>query len=161
MATITELAEQLYDALVQHPDTGVVALQLSAPDWMTDVCRECHSVGRARGSALESFMLPDNWRFATIMAAAETISNIDPATFDPDDMGDLSSEFAQDVDVYNSDLLAWFSANIYRAGYVNDAVKCYGVDQEFDIWKAITVGQVMEREEIFNQLYSALEKRQS
>lgn len=116
------------------------ALKDSAPDWMTDVCREAH--GR---------MLPDDFVFEVIVESLEAI-------VDHDDTQDANDSL--EASFRNFELLEWVSSNLSRSEYVNEGVREYGIDADkFDLFNALQVGQLTEKREIFSALLDALEDK--
>lgn len=120
-------------------DSGETFLTLkdSAPDWMTDVCRDAH--GRK---------LPDDFVFEVIFESLH-------ALLDHDDTQEANDSL--EADFGNADLLAWVSSNLGRASYVNDAVREYGLDADsFDLFKTLQLGQLAEKQEIFGEMLDSL-----
>lgn len=141
MITVENLAGQMFDAFERSTrDNGDTFVKLSAdaPEWMTEVVRAAHDD-----------MLPDDWRYDCVREACGFIHDRDG-----DDMDDAGHEFADDVDVYNSNLLAWVSSNLTRMSYVDDAISEYQPDS---LAKALMAGQAEERREVFEAVLSALQ----
>lgn len=116
------------------------ALKDSAPDWMTDVCRDAH--GRK---------LPDDFVFEVIVDSLN-------ALVDYDDTQEANDSL--EADFGNADLLAWVSSNLSRASYVNDAVQEFGMSEsDFDLFKALQMGQLAEKQEIFGEVLDSLTEK--
>lgn len=93
-------------------------------------------------------MLPDDYKYEYIVDALERLAE------GYDDEGDEI-----EADVYNSALLDWLGSHLERAGYVEDAVKEWGMDSKsFDLFTAIGFGQVFEKREVFFIVKAAIEK---
>ena len=94
-------------------------------------------------------MLPDDYKYDYVVDALEAILAYD----NPDD---ITSEM--EPDAYNSELLKWLGSNMERAGYVEEAIKEFGVSaHEFDLFRAIGMGQYSEKCEVFNIVRNFLE----
>lgn len=113
----------------------------SAPGWITDLVLDAH------GS-----MLPDDWRYETAWHALQAI-----AESNEDDIDDADHEFADRVDVYNSQLLAWLGSHLSRPGYCDDAEEEFGPSDDGSIMARIQRGQYMERLEVFGAVRRSLE----
>lgn len=155
IVTIQELAKEAYGHF-ETTDSGIVRIKGDAPEWITDLAREAHRNEWGASGGSFPHMLPDDYRFRVIREALEAIasSNDDGST------DDIRAEFADDVDVYNSDLLAWLASNAGRASYCDEAEETCGSDflEGSGIIARIARGQYMEREEIFGLVLGELEK---
>lgn len=145
MATIKALAGELYRAFeAKTRDNGdtFYCLKDGSPEWMTDAIRAAHD---------DANMLPDDWRYAAIREAANSIEDAD----ETDDFEDASREFADSVDSYNADLLAWCASNLSRMAYCDEAMEEFGKPD--DLATLLSWGQMTERREVFDQLVAALD----
>jgi len=116
-----------------------------SPEWLSDLTWKAHDDGK---------LLPDDWRYATIVSALELLAEAD----DPDD--DAAHEFAdENVDIYNHDRLAWLAAHSARPGYVDQAREEGLIGADADTLDAIGVGQYVESLEVFEQVRSFLQDR--
>lgn len=121
-----------------------VRVKDGAPEWVTELARKAHGD-----------MLPDDYRYKVIRSALDALAYADEAA----DLDDLESEFADDVDLYTSDLTAWLGSHAYRVSYCDDARDEYGQPQKGEgIMAAIALGQYMERREVFRLVRQALEE---
>jgi len=156
MTTAIQLAKQLSEAFEGSTRAAVKdgqsvgeefrKLKDGSPEWMRDVCRAAHD---------DAAMLPDDWRYNAIEDAASRMSELDDDA-DPTDAHDEASEFADNVDVYNFDLVKWLGSNLNRGAYVDEAISELGAPEPFDIFRAIGMGQYQERREVWDQLARAL-----
>ncbi len=146
MPTIHELAQEAYASFerAERADgTPFTRTRDNAPEWVSDLVREAHGG-----------MLPDDWRYETIR---EACGAIDEAGADAD-TDDLQHEFADGVDVYTSDLLAWLGSHGGRQGYCDDAARELGAEDD-TIDQRIMLGQFAERYEVFDLVLEFLRER--
>jgi hypothetical protein len=152
MPTISELAGQMYDQFEQAKrDNGdeFYRLKDGHPDWMTDVIREAHSG-----------MLPDDWKYAMIHDALSSIHDYADEDATADDLREQISEWADsDTDSYNAQLSAWLASDLRRGAYVDDAISDFGWSDDRGIFGALAIGQMREREEIYQSLIDSLAER--
>jgi hypothetical protein len=114
-----------------------VYLKDEAPSWIGDLVYEAHG----------GLFLPDDWRYECIQDALYAIA----------DGGDEDEhEFADRVDVYTGDLLAWVASNLNRPGYCDEAQSEGIAEEGIDVIRLITLGQYMERREVYGLTYRAL-----
>ena len=139
--TIQELAGSATDPMTtqQRGDETITVRTDDAPAWVADVIQEAHGD-----------MFPDDYRYETIRDAFETIAA------DDDDPEDSAAEFADNTDVYNSDLLAWVGSHGDRAGYVDEAIGEFGPARDF--YHGLMMGQYAERSEVYGLVLQALER---
>lgn len=150
MATIQSLAESMYQAFEQKSrDNGdkFWSLKNGSPEWMTNVIHQAHGD-----------MMPDDWRYSIIRDCLVSIGDAgDDAS--ADDMRDQATEWADsDVDVYNTTLANWLASHSHRGCYTDDAIEEFGFDAKRGIFGAIAIGQMLERQEVYNTLIDELEK---
>jgi hypothetical protein len=122
-------------------------LRDDSPEWMRDVIREAHGTD----------MLPDDWRYETIMYAAEAIA-------EQDDSDDDAHDFADGrVGYHSRERLEWLASHINRANYCDDAVAegLFVFGEGCGIVDLIGAGQYEEASEIFHGLRAALERHTS
>lgn len=135
-------AQALYEALEtrkREDGSRFVTLRDGSPEWMTEVVHAAHGD-----------MLPDDWRYACIAAAAEYIAEAD----DPED---ADSEFADSqVDIYNGARFAWLASNLNRMGYCDEAQEEGIASETATVVELIGAGQYMEAAEVYSMLLSAL-----
>lgn len=118
-----------------------VTLRDERPEWVQELVRTAHGD-----------ILPDDWRYATIREALEMITDADAD--DRDALDDAAGDFADNVDVYTSDLLAWVSSGGGRVGYCDEAIDEYGFAE--NLWQILSRGQYVERLEVFELVLTAL-----
>ena len=140
--TIHTLAAQGYSAMetkTREDGTEYTTRKDDAPFWLGELCHDAHGN-----------MFPDDWRYETIREALEFIAGADA------DLDDLSAEFADGVDVYTTDLYAWLSSSFHRQGYCDDAQADGLVGPDADMAQRITLGQYVERLEVFGLVLDSL-----
>lgn len=136
MSTIQELAAIAYKSLewkTRPNGDEYITRKDDAPAWLEDVCYAAHDG-----------MFPDDYKYEFIKAAVDAIMDDE----DPDEALD------SDVDVYTGRLTAWLASSTSRMGYVDDGVDEYGWSS---LDQALKVGQLAERREVYDAVYSALE----
>jgi hypothetical protein len=117
-------------------------LKDDAPQWMTDAVHAAHGD-----------LLPDDWRYEAAEDCANSIGELD----DEDDPTEAdSTEYADSVDVYSSDLAKWLGSHGARRGYVEEAAAEFGSPEPFDVDRSIMQGQYYERTEIWGLLAAFL-----
>jgi hypothetical protein len=105
--------------------------------WVQDMIQKAHCG-----------MLPDDYKYQFAYESLLAIA-------DTDNADDITLE----SDIYNSDLLQWVSSNLTRSEYVNEAVSEYGLDiKDFDLYKVLSMGQYMEKQEVLGIVRNELEK---
>lgn len=110
----------------------------NTPKWIRDMVMEAHDT-IAPNDYVYDFIVDALYAFRvceTEEQAQERIEEIEP-------------------DMYNAELLAWVSNNLYFAEYVNDAVNEYGI-KEFDLFKALQYGQQYQKQQIARVVLEAL-----
>lgn len=141
MTSIQTLAGDLYRAFeAKTRDNGdtFYCLKSGSPGWMEDAIRAAHN---------DAAMLPDDWRFAAIREAAGAIE-------DAEDLADAGDQFADNVDVYNGELLAWVASRLSRMDYCDEAMEEFGKPDSMTA--LLQWGQMAERREVFDQLAAFL-----
>lgn len=109
------------------------------PIWVHDLTFKAHDNGN---------ILPDDYKYEYIVDALDRLED----GHDPE-----SPEL--EADVYNNDLVRWLGSLVHRADYVDEGVEDYGWDEEGGIMRAIAMGQIREREEIFYSVVESLKER--
>lgn len=140
---IRELAGQAYDAMeraTRDDGTEYVRKSDDAPEWVASIIQDAHGE-----------MFPDDWRYACIR---EAFGAIHDNTGHTDDLDETVHEFADDADVYNSDLLTWVGSHATRAGYVDEARQEFGEARDF--YHSIQMGQYQERAEVYAAVLQGL-----
>lgn len=145
---IQELAQEVlkqFQTKTRDEGQSFVSLKDDHPEWMQDLCREAHGD-----------MLPDDNRYEMIQEALQAIADSDEDA----DLSDVMHEI--EADFRNADLLAWVSSSLSRAGYVNEAVEQgYADVSNFDLFRTLQAGQIMEKNEVFASIQNSLEERLS
>jgi len=114
-----------------------------APEWVKDLCREAHDHAR---------MLPDDFRYECIAEVLDLMAESDGSDDSLDD-----ARNSLEADIYTSELTDWLGSHNDRAWYVDEAVKEYG--QTDDTIKNLMMGQVFEKQEVFDQVLTFLRQR--
>ncbi|MGH6629302.1 MAG: hypothetical protein ACREB3_06195 [Burkholderiales bacterium] len=122
-------------------------LKNGRPQWAQDMVQEAHDTGGG------NLMLPDDWRYESIVDALDRIQDAS----DDADLDELADEI--EADVYNADLLKWLSSHLERAGYVDEAVNNLGWDKDGGIFRAIQAGQIAEKREVYFSVLATLRER--
>lgn len=145
MKTMENRYKELYGMFETRKRDGgssFVALRDSAPEWAHDFVREAHGVD----------MLPDDYRYRWIRDALGALAD------NPDsDPQELAFEFADAIDVYISDRIAWLGSNLQRATYCAQAQEEGLAPDKADVVTLIGLGQYQERWEIFFNVVRAVE----
>jgi hypothetical protein len=139
--TLQILAREMSQAFesVTRPGSGETYRKLrdTAPEWMTTVCRLAHDEGR---------LLPDDWRYAFIEQAVDALAEHE----DTDEaLGRL------EPDMYTSDLTGWLNSLNSRVFFLEEALTEYGSFR--DGFQLLAAAQMIEKEEVFQQVVSALQ----
>ena len=143
--TLESVAREAYDAMeraTREDGSQYVRVKDDAPEWVRTMVYDAHSD-----------ILPDDWRYQTIRDAIEAI--MDGGTDDPSD--EARHAFADDADVYNSDLLEWVGSHASRPGYVDEAQSEFGEPRDF--MHGIQMGQYLERGEVYGLVLDSLSSR--
>jgi hypothetical protein len=111
------------------------------PDWVRDLVHAAHGG-----------MSPDDWRYAAIGTALESLAD----GMDPEEGHDFADGY---VDVYNHERLNWLASHSYRPGYVDDACEQFGTADGARIMDRIGLGQYFEACEVFSSVVRSLEAR--
>ena len=134
MTTLRELARLGADSFTTgtRPDgTPYTHRTPDAPDWVQSIIFAAHEDGD---------IFPDDFRYAV---TAEALEYIAETTHDPEDR---ANEFADDTDVYNSDLTDWVGSNALRGSYVDEANEDIPAE---NFYAGLMRGQALERHEIY------------
>lgn len=146
IASLAAEALEQFETRMRDDGTDYVATKDDlVPAWVGLMIREAHGE-----------FLPDDFKYATTREALDRIAD-DGEHLSEDGMLDLMDEFAQDVDTYNGERLAWLGSHGSRAGYVDEAREESGEAQcEQSIMDLIGSGQYIERREVFQSVLQSL-----
>lgn len=111
-------------------------LRDASPEWMTTVCRLAHDDGR---------LLPDDWRYAFIEEAVDALA-------DHEDTDEALASL--EPDIYTRELTAWLHSLNSRVYYLGEAMTECGPFR--DGFQLLAAAQMIEKEEVFDQVVSAL-----
>jgi hypothetical protein len=137
--TLPELARMAGSYFYQCD--GAYQLTKNAPAWVRDMVRDAHCG-----------MVPDDWRYATILEALNHIAEC----ADTEDILDSSHDFADlACDVYSSDLLCWVASSLQRVAYVDNALEEFGHGDR-TLLGLLQMGQYYEATEIYDEVLAAL-----
>lgn len=109
------------------------------PVWLYDLVHTAHEN-----------MLPDDYKWQYVSDTLDALSEGQ----DPED-GWTEIE----ADVYNADLLKWLQSGGERTGFVDEAIREFGFNQESGIMGAIMMGQVQEKQQVWKAVVSGLQER--
>lgn len=115
-----------------------IALKKRRPTWVVEMAKRVHDNAR---------WFPDDYKYEYINQALDLLAD-----------GMNPEEPELEANVYTSDLYAWFTSHLERAGYVDEATKKYGHSDE-GIVNDLMMGQVGEKEEVFRLVVDALQER--
>lgn len=124
-------------------------LKDGAPDWVSEIVHEAHGE-----------MLPDDWRYRMIRAAADGID--ERLSFDPDeDMQERARDEIIDgfVPVYNVERVAWLASHLGRAGWCDDAAEDGLVAADAGIFDRIGIGIYQEMAFVYDAVLKGLTDR--
>lgn len=122
-----------------------------APEWAKDIVREAHDG-----------LMPNDWSYRLILSVANEIDDLFRANPDltGDDLDDARHERIDSlIPVYNAERLDWVSSNLYRAEYVNEALREYGVGDDPDLFQILAFGMEREIGDIWHAIMKGLEER--
>lgn len=135
--TLAKEVSSMFETKKRDNGKEFYCLKDGAPQWVTDMVYAAHND-----------MMPDDHKYDFIVEALDAIA-------DSEDVDDITLE----ADVYNGDLLRWVGSHLERAGYVEDAVKEFGMDaNSFEFFTALSSGQYLEKQEVLNSVRYSLEK---
>jgi hypothetical protein len=143
--TLQTLAREMSQAFENgtRPGNGETFRKLrdTAPEWMTTVCRLAHDEGS---------LLPDDWRYAFIEQAVDALAEHEDAD---EALGRL------EPDIYTSDLTAWLHSLNSRVYFLGEVLAEYGSFR--DGFQLLAAAQMIEKEETFHQVVTALQNHLS
>lgn len=143
--TLSEIAAEAatqFQATTRNTACGpepIVKLKDSTPPWLSQAIYDAHDG-----------MLPDDWKFSTAQEACEAIAHGGGY----ENMQDTAEQFAEDADIYTTDLRRWLTSHPTRPRYCEDTHQ--GASGE----ETIRAGQALERRELFHAILTAIEDEQ-
>lgn len=123
-------------------DQEIVIAKDGAPGWIGDLSHEAHRENDG------GYMFPDDFRYQFLVQALDAINEHEDRDAARDSL---------EADIYNSDLTAWLHSNNGRLGYVDDAAQEMGKSDTCPESNRLQCGQLMEKWEVFDAVYSFLE----
>lgn len=121
----------------------------SAAQWVSQAVRDAHP---------EEAPLPDDWVYEIVWEAFGAIAEAASYEQDLDEAGD---EFADGVDVYTANLLAWSSTCRYALQWTEEAREEGLVEAEADLVERLRTGQYVARGYIYGVVRQAIEGQES
>ena len=122
-----------------EPGTRFYTLTNRYPTWLYDLVYAAHET-----------MSPDDYKWEYVVDTLDALSE----GRDPED-GWTEIE----ADPYTFDLLKWLQSNVERTGFVDEAVREFGYNQESGIMGAIMMGQIQEKQQVWQSVVSGLQER--
>ena len=110
------------------------------PEWVTDIVREAHGA-----------LLPNDWTYGAVVACLATVAEAGP--------GADAWELCVEPDIYNRDLVDWFSSSLQRAAFCDEACEEGLVAEDADMWDRIRAGQSRELSEVMVAVLNGLSNR--
>jgi hypothetical protein len=107
-----------------------------------DLVRDAHRIDG-------HLILPDDYRYEFAKEALDAIAEYE----DTDEARD-----SLEADIYTSDLTKWLGSNVYRPGYVDETMEEMGVRDGSDIITQMQMGQLHEKEEVFDSVLKSLQE---
>jgi hypothetical protein len=128
-----------------------------APEWVREAVKAGHGTDQVER------MLPDDYAYATVAEAFERVAEACESDSDSVDLDEVGWEFADDVQVYSSDLLAWYGSHSQRKALVEEAqqeglTSTRDGDSQ-DIERQIMAGQFLERQRIYAAVVEAIREQ--
>jgi hypothetical protein len=111
------------------------------PQELQDLCIKAHGD-----------MMVDDYKYNYIVDSLSAI-----ADSETDDLEEIGYEL--EPDIYNWHLLQWLSSNLNRAYYIDECIEELYSDipaKEFNTYKLIGLGQLAEKQEVFNLVLQSL-----
>lgn len=142
-SNIEELAEYAlkFFKTTQRGEETIWVLKDRHPTWIYDMVYAVHDKGQ---------WMPDDYKYEYV---ADTLHALSEGQ-DPEE-----GVFEIEPDVYTSALQKWLTSHAYRSTYVDDAVRALGYPEEGGLDRALMMGQVAEKEEVWRRVVQALEDR--
>ena len=149
MKTIKQLAQEVLNNLEtkkRKDDKEFIALKNHEPQWHVDLCLKAHENGD---------ILPNDYIYKEIENSLMLILDAEGETEDEIREYTLDGNFIEG-DIYNFDLLAWVSSNLYFAEYVDRALEECCIKGFFN---ALQVGNQLFKEAVFYSVLDSLSER--
>ena len=120
-------------------ETHFYTLTERYPTWVMEMVHSAHED-----------MMPNDYKYQYVVDTLDALSE----GRDPEDG---LSEI--EADVYNYNLLQWLQSHGERVGFVDEVVEEFGSHSEMGIIGDIMMGQVREKEQVWQSVVSALQER--
>lgn len=144
---LARVASDSFEVRTRDDGSRYVALPDDAPVWVSNMVQAAHQ-------SIGGLMLPDDRRYALVSDACDFIAENPNTPFD-----EVEHDFADDVDVYTADLLAWLSSHNVRLAYCDEATETGFVFANAGMEGRMRAGQYLERREVFLLVCDALNAR--
>jgi len=128
----------------QRGDETIVVKKDGAPAWLEQLVFDAHGD-----------KLPDDWTYSVIDDAIDFIVDAGPDCY----WDDLAMEFANNVDVYTSELTGWLHSRVDRYGYCDQFAESQGWEHVEGTTQLLSGGQYEERYEVFSSVLRSLEEQ--
>lgn len=137
--SLAELYSNYFEKRERNNEESFYCLKGFHPDELKDIVYKIHNEGAVS-------MAPDDYKYQFIYDMFQHIS-------------EGNDEDSIEADVYNSNLLHWLSSRNDRTCYCDVAIECYGTPEKIEMIALISQGQLYEKLEVYNFVYSFLEDR--
>lgn len=134
-STTRSLSAWFVSAVRSNGET-FVKLDVGAPEWLADAVREAHG---------DEF--PDDWCYDRLQSIACCICD------GADEPGPIADQL---TDVWNADLCAWLSGNLYRAEFVDEFMENYAGPASDGVFAAIRGGQFLQLDAMASVMLGAV-----
>lgn len=144
ISTLAREASEFFTTDTRADGTVFVKTE-NEPKWLHELVMEAHGA-----------FLPEDFRYRFIREAINALADADVE--DEAEAEERGHEYADDVDVYTHDRLAWLASNLNRPAYCDEAMSEFGMEEmpEGGIVGLIGLGQYMEPREVFASVLSSL-----
>ncbi len=120
-------------------ETQFYTLTERYPTWVMEMVHTAHED-----------MMPNDYKYQYVVDTLDALSEGQ----DPDE-----ALYEIEADVYNYDLLQWVQSHGERVGFVDEATRELGHHAELGMMGDIMMGQVQEKQQVWQSVASALQER--
>ena len=136
---LTFLESKVRPARGDERETRFYTLTERYPTWVRDMVYTAHED-----------MMPNDYKYQYVVDTLDALSEGQ----DPEE-----ALYEIEADVYNYDLLKWLESHGERAGFVDEATRELGHNAELGIIGDIMMGQVQEKQQVWQSVASSLQER--